>query len=441
MTTGTQDTIFALASGQLPAGIGVVRISGPSSRFVLETMCGKEGAPRRAVFSEIRSADGELLDRGLSVWFPAPASYTGEDYCELHLHGGRAVVSSVLEALMQIDGVRAAEAGEFSMRAFVNGKMDLTAAEALADLIDAETAEQRRFALFNAGSVHDKLYERWRGEIVEILALMTAEIDFADESDVEGSLDAAKLVRLTTLADEIDSHVKQYRAGEIIREGFKVALVGAPNVGKSSLINALAGREVAIVTDIPGTTRDVLEVSLDLKGRKVVVFDTAGLRESNEPVEKIGIERAHASARNADLVIWMYDAGGGIVEDIVPDTEVPVLRVANKIDLVSDKAMVGSDIAISAATGAGIDVLTERLADVAANATGNPSVVPFRQRHVALLGETSANLRQAAAMAGDAIELRAEVMRRGADNLGRITGRVDVEDLLDVIFSRFCIGK
>ncbi len=274
------------------------------------------------------------------MWFPGPKSFTGEDCCEFYLHGGTAVVAAVANEIIDIDGTRPAEAGEFTLRAFYNGKVDLTGAEALADLIDAETGEQRRLALRNARRDHSEIYEGWRSRIVDALAEMTAAIDFGDEADVEDNLNLSGLSDLKTMVHEIDSHMERYRSGEIIRNGYRVAIVGRPNSGKSSLLNALADRDVAIVTDIPGTTRDVLEVALDLNGRKVVMCDTAGIRESDDEVERIGVSRAMETAESADLILELTEVSQSDGQCVDLKTDTPVVRVGSKADLDSGRTAV-----------------------------------------------------------------------------------------------------
>lgn len=439
MDSIAQDTIFALASGALPAGIAVIRISGPETRFALETMTGPVDAERRAELRSIRAPDGTLLDRGLRLWFPDPSSFTGEDYAELHLHGGRAVVASVLAALSSMAGVRSAEAGEFTLRAYFNGRIDLTGAEALADLVDAETEGQRRFALDNSRDRHALLYDGWRSRIVDLLSEMTAAIDFADEEDVERYGSETGTTDIAALIEEIDSHVERFHAGEIIRRGFRVALIGPPNAGKSSLLNALAGRDAAIVADEPGTTRDIVEVALDLGGYKILVQDTAGLRPDAGTVERIGMERALRAARDADLVLHLTDIRGphGPLPGL--ETKAPIVAVGSKADLADPPDSHEFELLTSTIGGTGLDQLLGYLTETVAKAAGAPELIPFRQRHVDLLNEA----REALLAGNDAmlIELRAELLQRAANSLGRITGKVDVEDLLDVIFSRFCIGK
>ncbi len=436
-----QDTIFALASGQLPSGIGIVRVSGPKTRFVLETISGPIGEARKAEVRIFRSAAGEILDRGILIWFPEGCSFTGEAYAELHLHGGLAVVSSILECLNRFDGVRHADAGEFTMRAFLNGKIDLTEAEALADLVDAETEEQRKFAISNSSGRHRAVYDGWRSRVVDILAEMTSMIDFADEADVIAETDPGKFSDLFLLADEIESHVKRSGIGEILRRGFRIAIIGKPNVGKSSLLNTLLKRDAAIVTDIPGTTRDVIEAALDLNGYKVVLYDTAGLHETEDAIEKIGIEKTVEKARTANMVLHLCEQRAGLQNDIDLPSGVPVIRVGTKSDRANGCSGDSFDVVISTVTLSGFDRLFELISGHVSRIVGEPELMPFRQRHSDLLNAAIEDLRRAGNIDLDDVELKAEVMRQAATSLGRVTGRVDVEDLLDVIFSRFCIGK
>lgn len=437
-----QDTIFALASGQLPAGIAIVRISGRQTRFVIETICGTVGEPRMTNVRDIRSADGQPLDRGLVIWFPGPANFTGEDYAELHLHGGRAVVEAVFDTLRGFETVRQAEPGEFTMRAYQNGRIDLTEAEALADLVQAETERQRLFAITNGSGLHDRLYETWRDCLVDMLSGLTAIIDFPDEEDAadDGRLESES--DIAGLLTEIDSHIKRFRSGEILRKGFRVAIVGEPNVGKSSLLNAMAGRDVAIVSEIPGTTRDVIEVALDLGGYKVVLSDTAGIRDSDEKIEKIGIGKAIETSKSADLVLMLGDAGKPCRRSDMVDLNVPIVEVGTKIDLAKRRECASEySILISTVDQTGLDDLAELLRKYASDAVGKPETIPFRRRHLDLLRETRDSLTEYLGHRDELIELKAESLRQACHSLGRITGRVDVEDLLDVIFSRFCIGK
>jgi tRNA modification GTPase len=437
------DTIFALSSGKPPSGVAVIRISGPQSRAVMQAVAGKVRADREAALATLRSAQGEIIDRGLAIFFPGPASFTGEDCAEFHLHGSRAVVSAMLAALSGVEGMRPAEAGEFTRRAFFNGKMDLVEAEALADLVAAETEAQRRFALAGADGLQSVLYAGWRKRIVHARAMIEADLDFADEGDVPGSAAHAVWDDVRQLVGEIDAHVAGFHQAEIIREGYSVVIAGAPNAGKSSLLNALARRDVAIVTDEPGTTRDLVHVSLDLGGLKVVVTDTAGIRAGPGKVEAIGIERALNSVRGADLVLLLEDMAvpAGL---LAPATDAPVLKVGSKSDLVDGGRAaggVGYDIAVSARSGDGVNDLLTMISQRAATATdAGGDVIPARARHVALLKDAARSL-TAAARPDDGLELRAEELRRAADSFGRIAGTIDVEDVLGVIFSEFCIGK
>lgn len=433
------DTIFALSSGALPSGVAVIRISGPGVRGVLESLCGSVPAERRAALRDIHTADGETIDNGFALFFAGPRSFTGEDIAELHVHGGRGVVAAILRELGALEGLRQAEAGEFTRRAFLNGKMDLTGAEALADLIASETEAQRRFAQANAAGRQGALYRAWRQRILQGRAMVEAELDFADEADVGDSPSFAAWPGVRRLVEEIEAHLASYHRAEIIREGFRVVIVGAPNAGKSSLLNALASREVAIVTEEAGTTRDLIEVPLDLGGVRVLVTDTAGLREDAGRVETVGIERARERAAQADLVLLLTD-----LSDPLPVMDrfgsVPIWAIGTKTDLVRGHPGSAYDHVISVHTGSGLDCLIGALAAVAAAAASTSGVVPSRLRHVELLSRCKVLL--TAALAGDrGLELQAEDLRLAGDALGRIVGSVDVEDVLGAIFSSFCIGK
>lgn len=435
-----RDTIFALSSGALPSGVAIIRISGSATREVLQQMTSGVPKARHAVLSTIKGQDGAVLDRGLCLFFPGPASFTGEDCAELHLHGGRAVVAAVLDQLAGFPRLRMADAGEFTKRAFLNGKMDLTGAEALSDLIAAETEAQRRFALANSSETHRRLYGSWRRRLIHARAMIEAELDFADESDVAGSVAEAVWQDISNLSREISDHASSYKSAEIIRDGFQVVILGAPNAGKSSLLNALAKRDVAIVTDEPGTTRDILEVSLDIAGMKIVLADTAGIREAGGRVEALGIERSIARAREADLILLLEDVTNPSLVQGLPER--PILRLGNKADLALGTNTPNYDCLISAKTGQGLDELLELLQRASAGYLDRASdVLPFRARHVALLNEAVYALQAAAQAEEQGLELSAESLRAASDALGRITGEIDVEDLLDTIFSTFCIGK
>ncbi len=307
MTIEFPDTIVALSSGRLPSGIAVIRISGKQTRFAVETIAGKLPEPRMATYATLRTPSGETIDSGLILFFPGPHSFTGEDCAEFQIHGGKAVVAALLDTLTSIPGVRHAEAGEFTRRAFLNGKLDLVETEALADLISAETEAQRRLAVLNADGAQSQLYADWRRRLIHARAMIEAELDFADESDVPGSVADIVWADMQRLLSEVRAHIGGYHRAEIIRDGFDVVIVGAPNAGKSSLLNALARRDAAIVSDEPGTTRDLVELALDLKGVKVRLTDTAGIRENAGKVETIGIERARHRAEMADLVLLLVD--------------------------------------------------------------------------------------------------------------------------------------
>lgn len=307
-----RETIFALSSGALPSGVAVVRLSGPGTCSALEALAGKLPEPRHATLRTLRDSRGAILDRSLVLFFPGPQSFTGEDCGELHLHGGRAVVQAVLETLSGYPDFRLAEAGEFTRRAFLNGKLDLTEAEALSDLISAETEAQRRFALANAESRHRALYDGWRKTLIHARAMIEAELDFSDEEDVPGSVAERVWEEIAELRSSLECHAAGYRTAEIIREGFRVVILGAPNAGKSSLLNMLARRDIAIVTEEPGTTRDVLEAVLDVGGVKVIVTDTAGIRENPGRVEALGIDRAIDRAREADIILLLEDCNAPV---------------------------------------------------------------------------------------------------------------------------------
>lgn len=436
------DSIVALSSGRLPAGVAVIRISGSKSRFVVETIAGSLIQNRVAAYRKFRAPDGSVLDSGLVVCFAGPNSFTGEDIAEFHVHGGRAVVAKMLETIAGFDGVRHAEPGEFTRRAFLNGKVDLVETEALADLVNAETEAQRRFAVQNADGAQSELYLNWRRRLVHARAMIEAEIDFADEDDVPGSVAETVWSDVHAMIDEIERHVQGFRAAEIIRDGFEVVILGAPNAGKSSLFNALARREAAIVTEEPGTTRDLLEVVLDLEGMRVRVTDTAGLRERPGRIEAIGIERARCKAGTADLLLVLEDMVEPVPIGAIP-ADVSSLRIGTKVDLLRDESLVARyDAVISTRDGTGLAELLAEIARRAAAQIGPAGdILPSRLRHVELLNETKRFL--LAAVAGDerGQELRAEELRLAADRLGRIVGAVDVEDMLAVIFSQFCIGK
>ena len=436
------DTIFALSSGAVPAAIAIVRFSGPKVRFGLETLVGGLPEPRRAVLRTLSGIDGEVIDRGLVLFFPGPDSFTGEDCAEIHLHGGRAVVESLQRRLAAIDGFRSAEPGEFTRRAFENGRMDLIEVEGLADLIAAQTEMQRRQALDQSAGGLSKTYDAWHSELVRARAMIEADFDFADEEDVPGSVTGTVWQPLEGLAARIESHLGGTAAGEIIRDGYRIVILGAPNAGKSSLLNALARRDVAIVSDERGTTRDMLEVHLDIAGFPVNLYDTAGLRETAGTVEREGVRRAQVAAQAADLVLMLEDIAEPVSVDIAGLDKTRLVRIGTKDDLSVAPAAAWHDCRISVRTENGLDALIglieKRVWEAAGIVTG---ALPNRQRHREYLEKCLRHLHLAIVGSDAPLELRAEELRQASDMLGHLTGQVDVEDLLDMIFREFCIGK
>ena len=396
-------------------------------------MVGNLPPPRVASLRRINGADGLPADRGLVLWLPGPRSYTGEDAAELHIHGGRAVLLAVSQAL-EAAGARQAEPGEFTRRAFLNGRMDLLEAEGVADLVAAETDAQRRQALRQLEGAQSRELAGWAERLRRLLAWQEALIDFPDE-DLPVTIEASLLNDLAVLGIELDGAVRDAGRGAKLRDGLVFAVTGAPNVGKSSLVNALARREIAIVSDTPGTTRDALEVMLELGGVPVTLVDTAGLRETSDPVEAEGVRRARARAASADLIIRVFDARDGGAADGVSG-EPGVLLVANKIDLASS---VAEACCVSAATSEGLDRLEKELADRAKALALPGGPVLTRARHITALCEAALAL--AAAQDLPVPELRGEELRLAMRALGRITGAIGVEDVLDTVFSAFCIGK
>lgn len=443
-----RETIFAQSSGAGRAGIAVIRISGPAAGAALTALGCNLPPARRATRARLTDpATGATLDDALILWFPAPASFTGEDVAELHLHGGRAVIAGVIDALSRLPDTRPAEPGEFTRRAFEHGKLDLTAAEGLADLIEAETEAQRRQALRQSEGALAGLYESWRTRLTRSQAHFEAAIDFADE-DLPADTERAALETLSAVAAEIGGHLEDDGRGERLRDGLSVAILGAPNVGKSSLLNALARRPAAIVAATAGTTRDIVEVHLDLGGLPVTIADTAGLREidpgAGDPVEAEGIRRALARAQSADLKIVVFEPDDTDNHESRAQIDENAIIAVNKIDVFSGDLPNEIDsipaLAISALTGEGIPALLTRLTEeVSRRLTVSGAPALTRARHRLALEECREALDRAGA--GTSAELIAEDVRLAARALGRITGRVDVEDLLDVIFRDFCIGK
>jgi tRNA modification GTPase len=484
-----RDTIFALSSGRGVAAVAVIRISGPRADEALQILTGRMPVARKAALVTIRTPEKEEIDQALVLWFPAPHSETGENVAELQIHGGRATIAATLAALGRLKGLRPAEPGEFTRRAFENGKLDLTEVEGLADLVMAETEAQRRQALLHLKGLLGDRAEIWRGRLIAALAMVEARIDFSDEADVPEDLLGPALRIARELADEVAGVLAQGRHGERLREGLMVAIAGPPNAGKSTLLNRIARREAAIVSPYAGTTRDVIEVHLDLDGQPVTLLDTAGIRPTDDPVELEGVRRAQERASAADLVLWVVDAGEPMAEP-QSRAEQAVWIVENKADLIAgttdrsfkkDESLLSSSVnpllaklgknrltpaghrrnelssdktesrstssdrpfRVSALTGSGMDKLLGALTRHAAGflGAGEPALLT-RARHRQALESTLAALRRALVEpAASREDLIAEELRLAAMALGRLTGRIDVEDVLDVIFRDFCIGK
>lgn len=446
-------TIFALSSGRAPSAIAVVRVSGSQAGLVLTRLAGRLPAPRQASRRLLRDSAGQPIDDAVVLWFPGPASATGEDVTEFHVHGGRAVLAALLAEISNIPNTRAAEPGEFTRRAFENGKLDLTEAEGLDDLIHADTDRQRRQALRQLQGLLGDHARDWRERIIEASALIEAGIDFSDEGDVPAELKAPAVRAIQALHDEISKVLAAQGQAERLRDGLVVAIAGEPNVGKSTLINQLARREVAIVSPHAGTTRDVIEVQLDLDGYPVTVIDTAGIRETDDPVEQEGVRRARARAGDADLVLWLVEGGQAVDPESMrslrrsgdgnASSGGSVWIVRNKIDLGGRKGPVPpGEFPISASRGDGIPELIDALVMFAADFFGTTEgALVTRARQRDLLRQASDSLRRSLQLVEEGEELAAEELRAAAYALGRLLGRVDVEDVLGAIFQKFCIGK
>ena len=444
----THDTIAAIATAAGRGGIGVVRVSGPRLESLVRGIVGKPLAPRRAVLANFLDASGEPIDQGVALFFPAPNSYTGEDVLELQGHGGPVVLHEILKRCLEL-GARVARPGEFTERAYLNDKLDLAQAESVADLIDAATTQAAKSALRSLQGAFSERIETLVRALIELRALVEATLDFPDEeieflkqADVEGKLVATCAQLATVLATS--------RQGSLLREGIHVVLAGQPNVGKSSLLNRLAGEDLAIVTEVPGTTRDAIRLSISLDGLPLHIIDTAGLRESADPVEKLGIERTWAAIGKADLVVLLLDAAQGespadlaILKQL--PAGLPRITVMNKIDLLGRQAATESasgfaKVWLSAKSGVGVDQLRQALLEAVGWRADGEGLFMARERHVQALQRADAHLKRAKELGGK-LELFAEELRLAQEALGSITGEYSSDDLLGEIFSRFCIGK
>lgn len=436
------DTIFALASGRGRSGVAVVRLSGPGATASLAALTVKKlPESHRAVVRDIVTADKKtVIDQSLVILFAAPNSFTGEDVVELHLHGGPAVLRALFDQLASLTGLRPADPGEYTRRAFENGKLDLTEAEGLGDLVNAETEAQRQQALRQMQGALGALYEGWRNELIGSLAHLEADIDFPDE-DLPGGVAEAIAPRISELKAQMQAHLADGHRGEKIRDGLDVVIIGAPNVGKSSLLNILARRDAAIVSEQAGTTRDIVEVHLDLAGYPVTIADTAGLRDAGDVIEREGVRRARARAELADIRILMTTADNPLIPADFADLRRPQdFHVINKTDLAGAGEVLSGSLPLSLKTEAGLDALLSALQDDVVSrldVSGAPALTQLRHR---LALEKCVAALQRFLRAAEA-ELAAEDVRLAVRALGRITGRVDVEDILDVVFGDFCIGK
>lgn len=424
------DTIFALSSGSPPAAIAVVRVSGPQADEAALKLAGTLPEPRHAARVGLRSPeDGEMLDDALLLRFPGPRSATGEDLVELHLHGGRSVVAAVLATLGRCKGLRPAQPGEFTRRAFENGRIDLAEAEGLADLLAAETESQRRAALALAGGALSRQVEIWQARLLGLSAEVEAVLDFSDEGDVIQQLPARWFADLEGLSRELAGWLERPSV-ERLKEGIRVAIAGPPNAGKSSLLNYLVQREAAIISPIAGTTRDLIEAPVAMGGKPFLLIDTAGLRDSDDHVEAIGVDRARQALAGADIILWLGDPAEA------PDPK-RTICVQSKADL--GQSLTGADLRVSAKTGEGIDRLVETISERAVALLPREGEVAINARHRALLAELRLQLEVVEGSHDPLIQ--AEGLRLGRIALDRVTGRAGVEDMLDALFGRFCIGK
>ncbi|MCQ2740770.1 MAG: tRNA uridine-5-carboxymethylaminomethyl(34) synthesis GTPase MnmE [Alphaproteobacteria bacterium] len=438
-------TIYALSTTFGKSGVAVIRISGQEVLNIIKTMTDIDTLkiiPRNAYFTKLKNKEGLILDKALVLYFKAPCSFTGEDIAEFHIHGSKAVIQSVLEALSSFDNIRLAEPGEFSKRAFYNNKMDLTEAEGLADLIDAETKEQQKYALRQMEGELKNLYEGWREELLRILVHIEAYIDFPDEELPKDIIDNLQNT-VFKIKDEITNHLDSGNIGERLREGFRVVILGEPNSGKSSLLNTIAKREAVIVSDIEGTTRDAIDIHLDINGYPVIFTDTAGLRNTDELIEQKGIEIAYEKAKEADIVICLFDGLKNIPQEFEKITK-NIIYVANKIDKLDDLKKINLQnkgyLLISANYNKGVDILLQNISDkIKDNFSSASSALITRQRYREALKNTVVYLDEF--NFDKEIELSAEDIRLASREIGKITGRIEVDEILDKIFGAFCIGK
>lgn len=437
-----EDTIYSLSSGQSRAGVAVIRVSGPNASIAIKALARRVPSPRRASLCRLERPDtGTVIDEALVLWLPGPLSFTGEDTAEFHVHGGRAVVVAALDALGLLEGLRPAEAGEFTKRAFINGRLDLVAVEGLADLIAAETEVQRRQAQFHSGGNASAVFEAWRTEMIDVLARLEAAIDFVDESGVADAAIGEALPRLARLQNALRAALDDAHHGERIREGVRIVLAGPANVGKSSLLNRLAHRQAAIVSPTPGTTRDVIEVHLDLAGVPVAICDTAGLRDgAADEIEVEGMARTRSTMAQADLVVWMTSPDVAGCPPPALDSE--ALWIANKSDLGARPFAAGvAPLQVSVKSGENLELLVERLSDWARRRfAGTESSLISRERQRRAIEACCTHL-EASAARNLPLELVTEEVRLAARALARLVGRIDVDDLLDAVFRDFCIGK
>ncbi len=438
-------TIYALSSGTVPSGVAIVRMSGPKVRFAFETMIGLVPKPKKASYKKIFFPNTKnLIDQGIILYFQEPESFSGEDCGEFHIHGGQAVVSALLNALGSIDGFVAAEAGEFSRRAFENGKLDLVELEGLSDLVSSRTEMQRQLALIQSGGLISDLYNGWRAELIGLRSNIEAAIEFAEEEDVQDVIDRDLITVIRSLISDIGYHMAGKNVGEIIQGGYRVALMGPPNSGKSSLLNALARRDVSIVSPTPGTTRDIVEVHLDVDGYELIVSDTAGIRESADEIENEGVRRALDRAISSDLIVWLWpiDAADPDMDELKSVDRSKILVVRTKVDLKSDENVDAGTVCTTTLVENGISSLVEEMR-IRVSELGNKQVdlLVFRKRHIESLISAQTYLKEILGDTAMDADLVSECLRLASTQLDRIIGRIDVEDLLESIFSRFCIGK